>query len=259
MLPTRLPAEQEELLAVLVEAFRSVPRAARHPALLIEPGFGGGGAQMAHNGLAAIGKPNYQFYMGDAKELAMHGLIRLEPAGGHAYQADITNDGFRYYESIKVAGGQPIERVETSIRNYLIGDNFERRHPASLAKWKLAETALWSSDSASQMTTIGHLCREAMQDFATESLGAVAETAEPNIQRTVSRMRTAIDARLTSESLRDFADALLSYWGTVVDLVQRQEHRASSEREDLSWEDARRAVFQTLVVMHEIDRALGTQ
>jgi len=253
--PGRLTPEQEELLAVMVEAFRSVPRNERHPPLIVD-GFGG--TQLMHNGLAAIGKPNYDLYLGDAKELAIHGLIRFEVIGNNSYQADITNDGFRHYEHLKGAGGQPIERVETAIRTYLASDHFERRHPASFAKWKQAESALWSSDSAQQMTTIGHLCREAMQDVATESLGAAADAAEPNVQRTVSRMRTTLEARLKSESVREFASALLAYWGTVIDLVQRQEHRASSERVELSWEDARRVVFQTVVVMHEIDRALNS-
>jgi hypothetical protein len=110
----RLPPEQEELLGVMVEAFRSVPRMERHPALLLDQ-FGSSSSELVHNGLAAIGKPNYQFYMGDAKELALRGLIRLESVGSGAYQADITNDGFSYYEHAKVARGQAIERVETTI------------------------------------------------------------------------------------------------------------------------------------------------
>jgi hypothetical protein len=70
-------------------------------------------------------------------------------------------------------------------------------------------------------------------------------------------MRTAIQARLTSEKVGAFASALLHYWGTLIDLVSRQEHRASTEAAELNFEDARRVVFQTLVVMFEIDRALN--
>jgi hypothetical protein len=39
-------------------------------------------------------------------------------------------------------------------------------------------------------------------------------------------------------------------------LVQRQEHGAQKEVTPLTWEDARRVVFQTCVVMYEINRAL---
>jgi hypothetical protein len=236
-----------------------VPRDERHPALFLDT-FGTRSTELLHDGLAAIGKPRYRFYLGDAKELAIRGLIRLQIVSQSTYEAEVTNDGFRYYENMKVAGSQPVERIETATRSYLLSDNFERRHPNSLAKWKQAETALWSSDSVRQMTTIGHVCREAMQDFATETLGSAADpSVDQNIQHTVARLKAAIKARLTSESVREFAEALLTYWGVVTDLVQRQEHRASNEGEELSWEDARRVVFHTLVVMHEIDRSLGTK
>lgn len=51
-------------------------------------------------------------------------------------------------------------------------------------------------------------------------------------------------------------EALLAYWGTVSDLVQRQEHGGQKEGEPLEWEDARRAVLHTAVVMFEVDRVL---
>ena len=242
---------------MLVEASRSVPRNDRHPALIVES-FGG--TSLIHTGLAAIGKSAYQPYVGDARELASRGLIRLELISQSTYSAEATNEGVRYYEQMRAAKGQPVERVEIQMRNYLTADDFGRRHPASLAKWQQAESALWSTDSAREMTTIGHLCREAIQDFATEALGPDPDVnTDPNIQRTLNRMRAAIKARLTSDSVREFADALLSYWKAVNDLAQRQEHRASTEGQSLSWEDARRVVFHTLVVMHEIDRALSSK
>jgi hypothetical protein len=37
---------------------------------------------------------------------------------------------------------------------------------------------------------------------------------------------------------------------------KRQEHGGQKEGRPLTWEDARRVVFQTLIVMYEIDRAL---
>jgi hypothetical protein len=49
----------------------------------------------------------------------------------------------------------------------------------------------------------------------------------------------------------------VDYWGTVSDLVQRQEHGAQKQGAELTWEDARRVVFQTAIVMYEVSRALG--
>jgi hypothetical protein len=51
-------------------------------------------------------------------------------------------------------------------------------------------------------------------------------------------------------------DALVTYWGTVSDLVQRQEHGAAKEGEPIGREDARVTVFQTAMVMFECSRAL---
>ena len=57
--------------------------------------------------------------------------------------------------------------------------------------------------------------------------------------------------------VRPALDALLAFWGTVSDLVQRQEHGALREGEQLVWHDGRRVVFLTMTVMHEIDSALS--
>lgn len=57
--------------------------------------------------------------------------------------------------------------------------------------------------------------------------------------------------------MRAFLDALLAYWGTASDLVQRQEHGNQKVGAALLWEDGRRVVFQTAMVMYEIERALS--
>jgi hypothetical protein len=76
---------------------------------------------------------------------------------------------------------------------------------------------------------------------------------------TKNRMRSIINTQ--SEHLgdteRQFLDALISYWDSIDDLTQRQEHGAQKEGIPLIWEDARRLVFQAANVMFEIDRALS--
>lgn len=130
----------------------------------------------------------------------------------------------------------------------------------SFAKWASAEALLWSSDTEESMTTIGHLTREAMQLFAT-SLAAIARPtnlpADP--AKTVARVRASLDAvsAALGASEQPFLDALLVYWGTVSDLVQRQEHGAQREGRPLQWRDARRVVLQGATVMFEIDEAVS--
>jgi hypothetical protein len=58
------------------------------------------------------------------------------------------------------------------------------------------------------------------------------------------------------ESVFEYLGALLNYFGCLSDLIQRQEHGGQREGQQLDWEDARRVVLQTIVVMFEVDRAL---
>jgi len=59
-----------------------------------------------------------------------------------------------------------------------------------------------------------------------------------------------------SPKFKAVLESLVSCWEAAIDLVQRQEHGANKEGEPLVWEDARRVVFQTMMVMYELDRAL---
>ena len=65
-----------------------------------------------------------------------------------------------------------------------------------------------------------------------------------------------VTSAIQSPAVRATLDSLVSYWGAIADLAQRQEHGAQKEGEALVWEDARRLVFHTTFVMVELDRAL---
>jgi hypothetical protein len=110
------------------------------------------------------------------------------------------------------------------------------------------------------MTTIGHLCREAIQEFATTLINQY-QPPDVDIDKahTVARIKAVLNscANKLGSSEKPFLDALIVYWGTVSDLIQRQEHGGQKEGNPLAWDDARRIVFQTYVVMFEIDRSLA--
>ena len=147
-------------------------------------------------------------------------------------------------------------------RAYLVSDVFKQQYGAAYAKWIQAEVALWGEESANNLTTIGHLCREALQEFVS-ILVARHEPSKvnPDKTKTVDRMRSVLDhcGEQLGTTVTPFLAALLAYWGTLMDLVQRQEHGAQKEGEPLGWDDARRVVFQTAVVMFEIDRSLKSR
>jgi hypothetical protein len=107
------------------------------------------------------------------------------------------------------------------------------------------------------MTTVGHYLREAMMAFAAEAVERYVVTDAPaDPVRTVDRLRAVIGRAKPNLSTREapLLDALVVYWGTVHDLVARQEHGAAKS-ERLVSEDARRVVFQSAMVMFELDRA----
>ena len=98
-----------------------------------------------------------------------------------------------------------------------------------------------------------------MQEFAASLVRMLCITSvDADPAKTVSRIRAVISSRRSAigSASGDFLDALLAYWGTVSDLAQRQEHGGQKEGIPLSSKDARRLVFQTMIVMYELDDAL---
>lgn len=251
-----LEKEQEELLFILVEATRNVPQQQRQKFYAITS-VGSTLSHILHPGFA---NNDTQAYMGDIEILGHQGLLALTYGDHQSVRFDVTPLGFRYYEYLKQRAGQPIQQIEAQSRNYLEGDLFQRKYPQAYQKWSDAESMLWSSESEQQLTTIGHLCRESLQEFAT----ALVEQYKPinidqNTAHTVARIKAVLETQRErlGTTLVPFLDAMLVYWGTVNDLVQRQEHGGQKEGQPLIWEDARRVVFQTGVVMFEISTGLA--
>lgn len=249
-----LEDEQKRLLTVLVEASRNVPRDQRRRFTFIE--FTGG-AFLRHPGLA---KKDYDVYKGDLEVLINERLILPSYSSKDTLSFDVSPVGFRYYEYLKSELGQPVKQLETSIRDYIDADDFKKKHPNAYHKWLEADSLLWASDSENQLTLIGHLCREAAQEFAS-SLISLHRPPDPDPDKahTIARLRAVLEHKGSSlsDSVCNLLGVQLKYWGTVTDLIQRQEHGAQKEGRPLLWEDGRRVVFHTAMVMFEMDRTLS--
>lgn len=240
---------QKELLLKLVEAEHSVPREQRRKFILVAS------STVLHPGLS----PNLPANLSDIEALEDAELIRLAVMGTASPNFSITPLGFKYAQWLQGRSGQPLERVSEEARSYLDSKVFRERYPRAYERWTHAEASLWGEDSANQLTTIGHIARESLQEFAGELIERCrVPDAESVKTQTISRIRAVLNfaKSRSSSSEHAFLDALMAYWGTVNDLVQRQEHGAHKEGDALTWEDARRVVFQTIIVMYEIDRAL---
>lgn len=254
MFENLLLEQQQELLLRLVEAARSVRQEPWKDFRFSDDTLG---ASISYPGLK---EPLKDVYKSDVETLISKGLLRRSYQSSGFFTFSITPEGVECYKSIKHKNTKPLQNIETEIKTYLEAESFQTHYPIAYQKWTEAEKLLWSSDTQKQLTVIGHLCREAMQEFS-DSLIWQYQPAETNSDKakTVDRIRRVLDLRKESlgSTEKDFLDALLPYWRTVSNLVQRQEHGGQKEGQPLIWEDGRRVVFQTAIVMYEIARALS--
>lgn len=244
---------QEDLLITIVEADRSTPLDKRQKFLVAQSS---GGDSLVH---PSIPNEKRQIYFGDVESLARESLVALGYGSKGTANFDVTPLGFKYYEFLKGRLGQSVERIEKTAKSYIDAQNFQGNYPKAFEKWSAAEELLWRTDSQQQLTTIGHLCREAVQEFADSLVDRYSPPGVTNDKsKTIARLKAVFDlkSKQLGKTKKPFLDALIAYWGTVNDLVQRQVHGGKREGQSLIWEDARLVVFQTLIVMFEIDRAL---
>lgn len=248
-----LEPEQEQLLVDLVEAERRLPRDQRQK-FIVARSISVHGVGLIHGGWSGR-----RVFEGDLETLASVGLIQMSYGHKGTHTFFVTPLGFEYYSSLMANRGAPVEVIEDRVRRFLDSKEFQTRHPRAFQKWSEAERLLWGEDSAQNLTTIGHLCREALQEFATSLLVySKVQGANPDPSKTIARVEAVLEAsrQKLGERRRAFLDALLVYWGTVSDLVQRQEHGAQKEGEPLLFADAVRVVLQTMVVMYEVDSSI---
>lgn len=244
---------QKEILITVVEAARNTPIDKRQK-FFVAQSFGGD--DLIHS---SVPKDKTHIYFGDVEALAREGLLALGYGSGGTPSFDVTPQGFRYYEYLMGKLGEPVERIEKTIKRYIDTGNFVKKYPKAYEKWCSAEELLWKADSKQQLTLIGHLCREAVQEFATCLVSTHNPSNAPKEKtKTVARLKSVIEiqSKVLGDTKRPFLEALVTYWGTVNDLIQRQEHDSQKECTPLIWEDARTVVFQTLIVMFEIDKSL---
>lgn len=242
-----LTSDQQRLLFLIVEASRAVAREEFH----FFPSF----REIQHSGLSN----SCEIFPTDLRALHNTRLLDLQPRSEDHFAFEPTALGFEVYGKLKQREGEPGQRVESAVRTYFDHDSFGKAHPEAVKKWIQAEDLLWKSDTLPQLTTIGHLAREAMQEFAdslTKRYGVAAGGIDK--AKTVTRVKLVLDSfqGKLGTTEQEFLNALLEYWRMVNELVQRQEHGALKERENLVWEDARRIVFQLMVVMFEIESSL---
>jgi len=233
-----LEPEQEELLTALVEASRGRPRDERTFNLWsIEQGdFIAGVGADGH--LPALAE--------DVETFDQLGLVKITNRGKRgSLTFYVTKTALDHDEASKRGSPDSIDQVEQEMRLLLANERFRSIYSTALDRWSEAVDLLWGADAQRELSTIGLKCREALQAFATALLERHALTPPLPPGQTVARIRAVLGAYRPqlSEAHAALLDALLVYWGTASDLVQRQTHAAERETA-LTWEDGRRVVFQ---------------
>jgi hypothetical protein len=252
-----LDKEQIKQLSELVDAVRALPDGDEHHEFIaIDLSRLGNRVVVRHPSLSL----EYTAYRRDLDLLEAAGFTRISRRGKGTTFFYVTPAGFRKYTEEKRAVGEPTERIEAEVRTYLDARRFREQYPAAYDKWALGEGLLWGDDSSAQLSAIGHHCREALQHFTSALVERYPLTAvAPDPKKTINRLQAVLDAvksKLgTTES--ELLKALVDYWKAVAGLVERQEHAGQKEGRPLVHEDARRVVFQTMVVMYEVDRTLS--
>lgn len=244
--------EQEHLLLILVEASRRVPPANRARFLLVRSLSSRG--RLIHPGVAEDAEG---VYPGDVEELGAKSLLNLQLSARGDHSFDVRPEGFRYYRELRRRQGAGFERAERITKSYLDAGRFRQLYPEAFERWCEAESLLWSTQVEAQLTTIGHTLREGIQKFVS---ALVARYSPPEVPAEVGKDQARVKAVLQlAESVigETTRKALEASWATTSNLIQRLEHGAHREREALTWEDARRAVFLVLLAMAEVDRAMS--
>ncbi len=248
-----LETDQRELLDLMIQADNTISKEKRTPFVLVQTN--------SDDFLLREGFPRNPVAVSDLSILVDRRMLSTHRVGGSNQLYDVTPEGRQYWAEMKRRIGSEMKMVEAEIQTFLDSPTFREAFPQAHDRWVEAANELWGADAAKRFTDIGHRCREAMQLFITaliQHAGIVVDDTLSDPAKSVARLRAVIAQKDDlGDAHRAFLEALVQYWGTVSDLVQRQEHGAQKEGDDLTWEDARRVVFQTAIVMHEVSSAVA--
>jgi hypothetical protein len=178
----RLEPEQEDVLERVCEAARRD----RSPFLALRTM---GGSWLDHPGLTDKSLSEWS----DLDVLARYGLIQVLKRQSASRGFIVTPKGLDYWRALQQEKGGPIERIEARMRRLFDARPTSGADAPAFDKWAEAEALLWGAEqSPGQLTTVGHLCREAMQQFAVAFVSELGLSVDAPVGHTVDRIRTGL-------------------------------------------------------------------
>jgi len=252
-----LEKEQKELLCIIVEAARNVPSENRQEFSIVRSSRG---QYLQHPGLP---DGERKFFFPDLQTLMNKGLIQMTGANlDGVARISVPPEGFRFYRYLKKQSGEPVEHIEKEVHGYIDSHEFQKEYPKAYENWSEAEGLIWENETSKQLTKIGHLCRQAIQEFIDTLYTQVNPPGEfiPK-DKTKNRLGKiiAVKSKELGETERKFLKGLHKYLDVTNDLIQKQVHGAQKEKLQLVWKDGRRVVFQTMMFMYEVSQSLKLQ
>jgi len=169
---------------------------------------------------------------------------------------------------------EDFERIEEYLCAYLEEGRFTSRYPRAEQRWSDAWAMLWRANSTDKVVAVANEAREVMSEFVAALVDLHGpHQADPGSTGTLEgrtgmlESRTGILERLSAviemyrpalgDSRCGLLQTLFDYWQALGDAVQHHhEHRAGRVLGRLTWEDGRRVIVLTAIVMVEVDRSL---
>ncbi|MCW3026968.1 MAG: hypothetical protein JWN81_179 [Solirubrobacterales bacterium] len=162
------------------------------------------------------------------------------------------------------------QRIDEYLRAYLEDERFRSAHPLAYGRWLVAWEMLWCADTRARVIAVAHRTPAAMQAFASSLLERCTPLAMdphwPDLLADGSRRPDPLDG-LTSvadayreqlgEDRSELLGGLLEHWRALLLGVRRHDDRSQPPAERLHWEDGRRLVLFTALVMVEFDRSFA--
>jgi hypothetical protein len=161
-------------------------------------------------------------------------------------------------------------RIEDYLRAYLEDQRFSSAHPLACGRWIVAWEMLWCADSRAKVISVGQRAGDAMQAFSfsmhDRCMSLAMDSHWPDVLADGSQRPEPLDslASITeaygeqlgagrSKLLRE----LFEPWRALGEKLRRHEQALQPPDERLRWEDGRRLVLFTALVMVEFDRSFA--
>ena len=162
------------------------------------------------------------------------------------------------------------ERIEDYLRAYLESERFRSNHPLACGRWVVAWEMLWCADSRAKVIAVGQRARTAMLAFCSSMVDRCApltmDANWPELLAGTPRRPEPVDglAAITEGCRRELGEercailqSLLDDWRSLLEQVERHGRDSQPAGERLRWEDGRRLVLFTALVMVETDRSFA--